>query len=349
MKILIRGTNWIGDAIMTIPAMREVRRIFPLAHIALWTRPWAEGIFRNAGFIDEIISLEDRGKNFKQAMRQAALIRNMGFDLGIVFPNSYRSAAQTKLGKVKRRFGYAGEGRRFLLTDPIRVPKWKNNRHEVFYYLHLIEEVEQRLLGGTSVKESTPDISLNISDERMEEAREMLEKAGCLPGRPIIALGPGSTNSRAKRWPAERFAELAEKLGKDTGANIVMLGSKEESETASHINEMCDTPLIDLTGKTDLGQASAILSLSDIFISNDMGLAHLADSVGTKTFVIFGPTNPVTTRPFSETAEVVREPVECSPCMLRDCPIDHRCMARISVDRVFKLTLAHLSGLKGSK
>lgn len=335
MKILIRGANWIGDAVMTIPAIKQIRCLYPDAHITLLTRPWAEGIFQDADLVDEILAVEDRNAGLKEVIRQAADIRRRRFELGIIFPNSYRSAAQLKLGRVKRTFGYSAQGRRFLLTDPVGVPKWKNERHEVHYYLRLVETVEARLLGTEFVKDREPDISIRVSDDRVEEARFMIKAVGGKNSGRIVALGPGSANSRAKRWDPARYAELAKKIRSAIEVDILLLGSKEDSEIASVINGLCGGTLLDLTGKTGLGQAAGLLAAADVFVSNDMGLAHLAAAVGTPAVVIFGPTNHVTTRPYSDIAEVIREPVECSPCMLRDCPIDHRCMERISADRVF--------------
>lgn len=339
MRILAIGANWIGDAVMTIPALRELRRIFPDAHIALHTRSWAEGIFSNATFIDEIISFERTKPRFMSIIDQSDFVRDIKFDLVVIFPNSFGSALTSILARIPRRIGFNKDLRGLLLTDPIAVPEWKNRAHEVFYYLTLVAEVEKRLLGTTTVPASPPNISLEVSDERRAEARRILLETGAHPNRPTIALGVGSTNSRAKRWPAERFAELNDKIQQSLGANVILVGSKDEIDISESVADLSkERPLI-LTGTTDLATSAAILAESDMLVSNDMGLAHLAPAVGTRTLVIFGPTNPVTTRPFADHAEIIREPVECSPCMLRDCPIDHRCMTRISADAVlFRIT-----------
>ena len=335
MKILVRGTNWIGDAVMSIAALRELRRLFPEAHIALHSRPWAEGIFRDARFLDELIAFEDDGTDLRSMLRQAKMLRSREFDLAVILPNSYRSAAIVKLAKIPRRFGYSSEGRRFLLTDPISVPEWKNSRHEVYYYLKLAREVERRILGTGMVIESNAAVTLDVSDARIAAARETLKNNGINGQRPLIAVGPGSTNSRAKRWPAANFGRFIDRVAQEFGADIVLLGSKSEEIVGSDVLTATSSVPISLIGKTDLAEVVAVLSVADAFVANDMGLAHIAAAVGTKTIVIFGPTNHETTRPFSPEAVVVREPVECSPCMLRDCPIDHRCMTRIEPERVF--------------
>jgi lipopolysaccharide heptosyltransferase II len=343
MKIVVRGTNWIGDAVMTIPALRAVRRLFPDARIALHTRSWAEGIFRDVDFLDEIITYEEVGTALKNAVTQGRVLKDRGFDLAILFTNSFESALAAKLGRIPKRFGHSREGRRILLTNPVTVPKWKNQRHEVFYYLNLVAEVEKELLQSETVMNAEPRIDIPVSGQRRLGAREILQKFGVDPSRKTVALGVGSTNSRAKRWPAENYARLNDLLQSDFNANVILIGSAAESGVSENVfNLAAEKPII-MTGKTKLDEAVAVLSEIDFIVANDMGLAHIAPAVGTRTLVIFGPTNPKTTAPFSPMAEIIREAVECSPCMLRDCPIDHRCMTRITAGEVFERVKAVLA------
>lgn len=341
-SIVVFGTNWVGDAVMTIPALRELRRIFPDAAISLYTRSWAEGIFSNASFIDDIIAFDKGKSRITNMLDQTQFLREGRFDLAILLPNSFQTAFTAAYSRIPRRIGYNKDLRGLLLTDPLAVPEWKNKRHEVFYYLNLVAEVEKRLLGTDTVLQSEPDTTLEISDERRREARSILEAAGVDLSKTVVALGVGSTNSRAKRWPALQYAELNDRLQSELNASVVLLGSLDEIEISAEVSSLAQQKPHILTGSTDLAQAAAILSEVDLLISNDMGLAHLAPAVGTRTLVIFGPTNSETTRPFSRNAAIIREPVECSPCMLRDCPIDHRCMTRISVDEVSKMAVQYL-------
>lgn len=335
MKIVVRGTNWIGDAVMTIPALRELRRIFPDAKITLHTRSWARGIFQDADFIDEILDFENEKSKFKTAVAQAKNLKKENFDLALLFPNSFESAFTTKLAKIPRRFGYAKEGRSFLLSDAVEIPAWKNERHEVFYYLNLIAEIEKAFFKTETVLQNEPQVDLNVSDERKIAARKILETSGVDLSKKTIALGVGSTNSRAKRWSAESFAELNDKIQNDLNANVILVGAQDELDVSTEVFEKSKTKPKILTGETSLSEAVAILSEIDLLVSNDMGLAHIAPAVGTKTIVIFGPTNPKTTQPLG--SEIIRrEDVECSPCMLRDCPIDHRCMNWVSAQEVFE-------------
>ena len=328
MKILIRGTNWIGDAVMTIPAIRKLRSIFPDAEMTLLTRGWAEGIFRASGLFDQILTTDS-------AFDQVRQLRRERFELAVVFPNSFQSALVTKLSGVRRRFGYASDKRSMLLTDAIEIPEWKDSRHEVHYYLNLVDAIEARMVGNvTETAELEPRVV--VPGESREQARRMLQSHGIDLDRKIVILAPGSTNSRAKRWLPEKFALLNDRLQSEVGANVVLLGSEGDKLISQLVVDLAVRKPIDLTGATDITQAAAILSEADLLVSNDMGLAHLAPAVGTRTLVIFGPTNQLTTRPLSSIASVISANVECAPCMLRDCPIDHRCMTRVTTEAVFE-------------
>lgn len=335
-KIVVRGTNWIGDAVMTIPALRSLRAVFPDAEISLLTRSWADGVFRDADFIDRILSFDPSGSRRRDLRAERRLLKSEGFDAGILFTNSFASALALGFGKVGRRFGYSTEGRKFLLTDPIEVPSWKNERHEVNYYLNLVAAAVGRL--GREAPTSEPDIALPVSSARRESAMSMLQTAGARSGAPVVVMGAGSANSTAKRWPAESYAALNDLLQSEIGANVVLLGSADERIVSERVSGTAAMPPIDLSGKTSLAEAVAILSVADLMISNDMGLAHVARAVGTETVVIFGPTDDRTTRPIG--SEIIRKSFECAPCMLRECPIDHRCMTSILPAEVFERAAA---------
>lgn len=334
-SILVRGTNWIGDAVMSVPALRELRRIFPDARISLHTRGWARGIFEDARFVDEILTFDKTASKIKHSLAQSSILREKKFDLAVLFPNSFESALMTKLAGVPRRVGYAKEGRSFLLTDAVEIPAWKNRRHEVFYYLNLVAEIEKAFFQTETVSAAAPRIDLPVSAERRAAAKNILAEIGVDARKKTVALGVGSTNSAAKRWRAESYAELNDRLQTELGANVVLVGASDEQDVSQIVFDQSARKPFVLTGKTSLAEAVAVLSAIDLLVSNDMGLAHIAPAVGTKTLVIFGPTDEKTTRPFSENAETMRRDVECSPCMLRVCPIDHRCLTRISAREVF--------------
>jgi len=345
-RIVVRGTNWVGDSVMTVPALRELRRLFPHAQITLATRSLSAGLFKGADFIDDLQLHVHTG--ILSTIGQVREWRKRNFDLAVLFPNSFESALVAFLAGVRTRAGYGTDGRRPLLTYPLELPEWRSSRHEVFYYLELIRQLENRLgmvnpeatsAGGTTNR--APDGSLSVDAGRRQAALDLLRAQGVnKDGKeyrgPLVALCPGSINSRAKRWPAERFAALADRFASELGAEILLIGSNDELEVSSEVaNHMKKTPVM-LTGKTDLAEAVAVLSVVDLLVTNDTGPAHIASALGRPTLVIFGPTNPLTTAPFSVAGEIVRNPPDCAPCMLRDCPIDHRCMTAISPDEVFE-------------
>ena len=339
-RIVVRGTNWVGDAVMTIPALRQLRRLFPDAHITLATRSWAHGLFEDVDFIDDLMVHE--GSGLRSVVQQVREWRRRNFDLAVILPNSLETALVASLARVPLRIGYATEGRQRLLTHPLALPQLRDSEHEVFHYLNIIARLEWLVNREQSFLDTQPDASLEVTDTRKAAARKLLRAngikgfPGITDGRPLIALCPGSTNSRAKRWPADRYAALADRFIKECGAEVLLVGSPAEEDVSQEVRrQMRNTPVV-VTGKTDLSELVAVLSLVDLLVTNDTGPAHIAAALSRPTLVIFGPTNPLTTRPFSPFGEVVRQPPDCAPCMLRDCPIDHRCMTAVSSDELFE-------------
>lgn len=332
----MRGANWVGDAVMTVPALRELRRVLPGAHVTLATRAWAEGIFEGADFIDDVLTIDSKVKGFKALSAQAREWGRRRFDLALLLPNAFAPALVARAARVPLRVGYATDRRALLLTHPLPVPAWRGQRNEVFYYLNVVAELERLTHGSTVADSREPDIELAVSGERRHEARALLRDAGARLDGPLIVLCPGSTNSRAKRWPAARFAALADMLAGRDGAQVVVVGAREESDVTEEVARLMRIRPALLTGRTSLAQTAAVLSVADLLVTNDTGPAHVAAAVGCPVVVVFGPTNPVTTSPYSVTAAVVREPPVCAPCMLRDCPIDHRCMTAVAPEAVYE-------------
>jgi heptosyltransferase-2 len=214
------------------------------------------------------------------------------------------------------------------------LPEWKDERHESFYYLNIISELERLLYGTTSDETMAPQFDLNVSLDRQQKAHALLHEHGLRIGAPLALLCPGSITSRAKRWPAERYAALGDRLI-ESGANVVLIGSPGELGVSQEVCKHAQHQPIVLTGKTTVADATALISIADVLITNDTGPAHIGAALQTPTLVIFGPTNPLTTYPMSPNAEILRRPPDCAPCMLRDCPIDHRCMTAITLDEIF--------------
>lgn len=332
----MRGANWVGDAAMSVPALRELRRVLPGARITLATRPWAEALFASADFVDEVVAVSESKNSARSVWADAREWRARRFDLAVLFPNSFAPALAAALARVPVRLGYATQGRGPLLTHPLPVPEWRGRRHEVFYYLNIVAGLERILRGSSDIDKRAPDASLTVPEDERRAALALLRESGVSDARPLVALCPGSTNSRAKRWPVERFAALADMLAERAGARVILVGAGEELDISEEVARLARRRPHVLTGKTNLARTAALLAAADLLVTNDTGPAHVAAAVGCPVVVIFGPTNPETTRPFSTLAEVIRKPPECAPCMLRDCPIDHRCMTAITAEEVFE-------------
>ena len=325
---------------MSVPALRELRRVLPNANVTLVSQPGTADIFLDADFIDEVLVCDRSGLASK--WNQIREWQQRKFDLAILFQNAFEAAAIAFLARVPIRIGYGTERRSALLTHSARVPAWKNERHESFYYLNIVAELDRLIRGTSSVESVAPDFTLGVSESRKRNALQTLHEHGTRIGKPLVLLCPGSINSRAKRWPADRYAALADQLMK-SGATVALIGSPAELDVSRQVCEQAVHQPIMLTGKTTVADATAIISIADVLITNDTGPAHIGAALNTPTLVVFGPTNPLTTYPLSRNAEIIRHPPECAPCMLRDCPIDHRCMTAITVEEVFGRACAMMS------
>lgn len=342
-RIAVRGATWIGDAVMTVPALRELRCLFPQAHITLATNSRASELFSDADFIDDLLLYDHKIRGAQYILRQAREWRAKRFDMAVIFPNSFAAAFLPFAARVPLRIGYQTDGRRLLLTHSFAAPAWRDARHESYYYLNIIAELERAMFGGERLGAREPVFNLQVTKEKQEAARGILHQHGARSDRPLVALCPGSTNSRAKRWSEERYAELADRLIEDGGVEIVLVGAKEELDVSQSVaSQMRHQPIL-LTGRTNLAESIGVLSLVDLLVTNDTGPAHIAAALNRPVLAIFGPTNPLTTYPFSPSAEIIRHPPACAPCMLRDCPIDHRCMTAVTPEEVYERACAMLA------
>ena len=332
-RVVVRAPNWVGDVVMSVPALRSLRLLLPDARIALVVRPGAADIFTGADFIDDVLLFERGG--VASVWKQIGEWRRQRFDLAILFQNAFEAALIAALAHVRIRVGYDTDRRGFLLTNSLPQPAWKNQRHESFYYLNIVAALERLWNETSSIEGSEPRFDLAVSEERKLQARALLKQHGVTPGAPCVLLCPGSINSRAKRWPAERYAAVGDRLN-ESGAQVVLIGSPGELDVSQEVCKHAQHQPVVLTGNTTMAQATALISIADLLITNDTGPAHIGAALNRPTLVIFGPTNPLTTYPMSPHAEIIRRPPDCAPCMLRDCPIDHRCMTAISPEEVFE-------------
>lgn len=330
-NILVRATNWIGDAVMSIPALQALRARFPDARISILARPWVAGLYSSEPFCDNIISYETpsgwRGLAAKR--RIASDLRRRKFDCAILLPNSFESAAITRLAGIPIRIGYARDARGWLLTHPIPVPlAGETPAHQRFYYLELLKRA--RLIDGYSL-----DWSIRLSVAKPIRAREN--------SAPVIGVSPGAAYGGAKRWLPERFAEAAVQIARERNASVAVFGSKEEFNICESVRQSVESLAVSCTnfaGKTTLAEFIELAAACDVFLTNDSGAMHIASALGVPTVAIFGATDDEATGPTGPNSRVIRQPVECSPCLLRECPIDHRCMTRVDASRVAEAALS---------
>jgi heptosyltransferase-2 len=332
-KILIRATNWIGDAVMSLPAIRAVRTRFPQAQIAVLARPWVADLYARETSIDRVLPyLPAAGaKDFAAKFRLAATLRAERFDCAILLQNAFEAAGVARLAAIPRRIGYARDGRGWLLTDAIPVPRaGEIPRHERFYYLELL-----RRAGIVDEIPPVPAIQLEGAGAAAGEGLARFERLGIPPG--AIGVSPGAAYGGAKRWLSVRFAQTARRLQEEEGGSIVLFGSADERplcETVAESIRAAGGKVWNLAGQTSLGEFIQLAAACRLFLSNDSGAMHIASALGVPTVAVFGATDDATTGPTGERTLVIRQAVECSPCLLRECPIDHRCMTGVTAERV---------------
>jgi heptosyltransferase-2 len=332
VKILIRATNWVGDAIMALPALRAVRKRFSDAEIAIAARPYVADIYRDQEICDQLIAYDPKTLHtgFSGRERLAAELRAQKFDVALLMQNAFDAAWLAWRANIPERIGYARDGRSFLLTKAVPLPRHGEiPAHEKFYYLELL-----RRAGWL---DSVPDetfISLRVSEEKRRSADEFLCKSGVRQGAPRIAIGAGASYGSAKCWPPSRFAEVANQLLAESDADVILFGTAGEANVSTAISAEMRQPPIDLTGKTAIADLPALLSQCHLFIGNDSGAMHVAAAVGLPIVAVFGPTDPFGTAPVTPRCNIVQQKPYCSPCFLRRCPTDHRCMIAITADMV---------------
>jgi len=344
VKILIRATNWVGDAIMALPALRAVRKRFPDAEITIVARPYVADIYRDQEICDQLIPYDPKGLHagFFGRERLAAELRAQKFDVALLLQNAFDAAWLAWRARIPERIGYARHARSLLLTQSVPLPRQGEiPAHEKYYYLELL----RRAGWGHSAKDET-FIGLRVPEEKRRSADEFLSKSGVRQGAVRIAVAAGASYGSAKCWPPLRFAEVANRLQSETEAEIILFGTAAEANVSTAISAEMPRPPIDLTGKTAIADLPALLSQCQLFIGNDSGAMHVAAAVGLPIVAVFGPTDPHGTAPVTPRCSIVQQKPYCSPCFLRRCPTDDRCMTAITADMVQAAAKPWLSSIQ---
>ena len=328
-RILIRSTNWIGDAVMTTPAVRTIRGNFPNARISMLAKPWVAPVFAHSPHVDEIVVFDAYGrhKGVSGKIRLAKALRRHRFDTAILLQNAIEAALLAIMAGIPRRIGFDTDARRLLLTHPVRCTKAIKSIHQTGYYLEILK--------GVGLRPGTAELELVVGENDQRKAHRLLSQHGVDSKQRVIGLNPSATFGPAKQWLPERYAALGDRLKRESGATIVIFGGPADQDLGRSITQMMTGPVIDFSGKTSLSEAMALIDRCDALVTNDSGLMHVAAALNTPLVAIFGSTNWTTTSPHSPTSRIVRVPIECSPCMQPVCPLGHmNCMKWVSVEMV---------------
>jgi heptosyltransferase-2 len=328
-SLLVRATNWLGDAVMTTPALAGLRSAFPGARIALLAKPLVAELFRHHPDVDEVIVYERPGRHEGASgrLRLGGELRRRRFDAALLLQNAFDAALLAFLARIPERAGYPTDGRRLLLSLPVPLTRDILQRHEVEYYLCLLD--------GLGVPRPEPAVlKLLVTDEERAGIASRLASPGLEPGAPIVAINPGATYGSAKRWYPDRFAAVADALSEEWEAAVVVVGSPAEAPLAGEIEAAARAGVVNLAGKTTVREMMALLSLSSFLVTNDSGPMHIGAALGVPLVAIFGPTDWRRTSPWTSLARIVRVEIDCSPCRSRACDRGHECMLGVTPQMV---------------
>jgi heptosyltransferase II len=347
-RILVRGPNWLGDAVMCEPALRGLRKLFPDAQIALLVKPAVADLFVGHPALTRVLTYDTKGRHagLSGKWALAGQLRRQSFDLAVLFQNAFEAAFLTFLAGVPRRYGYATDGRSLLLSDPIAALDRRTLVHQVRYYWELLKPL------GLTGDPSAPELVVFPEEEQAMAGR--FAQGGLTATDVVVGINPGSTYGGAKRWLPERFAEVTERLcrtireSREQQASVVIFGAKGEEQLGREIAARLSSRSLILSGATTIRELMAAVKRCAMLLTNDTGPMHIASAFQVPVVAIFGPTDWRTTSPFGSAHTIVRQPVDCAPCLLRECPIDHRCMTRVTVDQVYDAATKQVAGLSGS-
>jgi lipopolysaccharide heptosyltransferase II len=311
-RLVILAPNWLGDAVMALPAIADVRREWPRAEISVAAKPAIAPLFHLVAGVNGVVDVEHLGA---------------GFDTALLLPNSFRSALLVTRARVPERWGYRTEWRAPLLTRAIEPVR---GLHQAEYY--------QRLVYALGIDNGAIDPRLAVPQSARDAGARALAEAGWDGVAPLVALAPGAAYGGAKRWPPERFAELADALASD-GVQSVIIGTAADAATERDLIHVLRSRgrtagIVSVVGKTDIPTLAGVLVTCRTLVTNDSGVMHLAAAVGIPVTAVFGPTDEHATRPLGDGHAVIAHHVWCRPCLLRECPIDHRCMRGIAAAEV---------------
>ena len=330
-RLLVRAVNWLGDAVLTTPALGALRAACPRARIVVAAKPPVAELFRHHPDIDGIEVYDKEGTHVGASgmFRKAGELRRGGYEAAVLLQNAIDAALLAFLAGIPERMGYATDGRRLLLSRPVPVTEEILSLHHAEYYLRLLAEL------GVPRPEA-PRLLLRVTEEERQSMRSRLAGLGVPEGRRIVGINPGATYGSAKRWFPDRFAQVADTLSEEWDAAVVLMGSVPEAPLSAEIETAMGRKAVNLAGRTTVREVMALLASCSFLVTNDSGPMHIGAAFGVPLVAIFGPTDWRKTSPWTERAKIVRVDVDCSPCHLRECNRGHECMLGVTAEMVIE-------------
>ncbi len=327
--LLVRAVNWLGDAVLTTPALGALRAACPQARITVAAKPLVAELLLHHPDIDEIVVYDKDGRHAGALgmFRMAGEVRRRGFDSALLLQNAIDAALLAFLAGIPERMGYATDARRVLLTRPVAVTEEILSLHHAEYYLRLLS-----LLGAP--RPERPRLALRVTEDEIASMRSRLAALGVPEGRKVVGINPGATFGSAKRWFPDRFAKVADTLSEEWDMSVVLMGSVPEMPLSAEIEAAMGRKPVNLAGRTTVRELMALLACCSFLVTNDSGPMHIGAAFGVPIAAIFGPTDWEKTSPWTEHARVIQADVDCSPCRLRECDRGHECMLEVTAEMV---------------
>jgi len=336
-KVLVVAPNWLGDAVLAMPAIARVRGLFPDSRITVLGLPHICELFKESPYADQRLIYSD---TLLSTIRN---IKKEKFDLTILLPNSIRTALMVYLARIPLRCGYNRDGRGVMLNMGIKVDARTKELSQTEYYINIVNSVIQKISGNDKKIPLNPPLEkggeggfewLHISLEETQHANKILKNYNIPSGSLIIGINPGAAYGSAKRWYPERFARVSSALVTRYKATVIIFGSQQELGIATEIEDLSEVPVINMAGKTNIRELMALIKQCTVFITNDSGPMHIAAALNIPVVAIFGSTDPEKTGPMGDGNIIIRKGADCSPCFKRKCPTDLKCMDLITVEDV---------------
>ena len=332
-NIIVRMPNWLGDAVMATPVITDLRNQWPKATITAMCQAGVATLLRGNPHLNEIFSFSKPNEFLHRQQRRnlIARLRQGKYDLGILLPNSFSSAWWFWRGGVRTRVGFASDGRSFLMTHAPAFPPERGQEHLVRTYKRLLEPL------GIPASNTPP--RLYVTESERSAAKAIFRQHQIPEGASIVGINPGAAFGSAKCWLPERFREVIAHLATRPNTYVVCFADAAGADLVHGICQGMPSQVIDLAAATSLRELIALIEQCTVFLTNDSGPMHIAAALKTPLVALFGSTNDIATGPYGH-GEIIHKHVECSPCYRRICPIDFRCMTRITSDEVYA-TLMH--------